>query len=508
MQKNRSVLSTFIIILALFLSACSGVQPTTSKTAQPKKELAPKSSEFYPLSKPFDALLARIAMIQEAKEYIDVQYYIYEDDASSAYFSAALLDAAKRGVQVRILVDDLDTSGKDRAWMLFSAHPNISLKLFNPIKFRKLFRFAKLAFNIDSLGRRMHNKALIVDGEYAIIGGRNIGDVYFASEEEKLFLDFDILVHGVLVNDIEEMFQHYWQSQLSYAATDVMDADINDAVLQQEQKVLYARVAAFKQKYHKNLQELSKFIPLQKLPFTRARAKFFYDLPQKVATDIDDERYNIAAEIKDEFKKIQKSALIISPYFIPTKEILRQFRYLRKRGVSITIVTNSLASTDVFIVYSAYQKYIKELLSMGVEIYELKPNSFLAAKKQKVQQERISLHTKLMILDERYVTIGSANLDPRSINLNTETFMIIDSTSLAKELLREAKKSITTDDYIKLAWGEVSYPYELKDIKSEGILYITTQKGVKHIYTKPPYSGFFKILGANLLSYLPIEGYL
>ena len=478
-----------------------------------EKQALREHSFFYPLDKPRDAFSSRIFLVDNATKSIDVQYYIYDDDASGAFFSYHLLQAAKRGVKVRILIDDLDTSGKDKAWSLLALHPNISLKLFNPIRFRKIFRFAKLAFHIDSLGRRMHNKALIVDGKYAIVGGRNIGDIYYATGENTLFLDFDILSVGKINNDIVQMFETYWTSKVVEDASSVLEASFTKDEIKRSEELLNKRVAEFlEMPIAKAMQnaDFIKAVQAENIEFVEAKAAFFYDHPEKITTDIDDDTYHISKEIEREFEHIQKSALIISPYFIPTKEMLRKFKILRERGVKITIITNSLASTDVFIVYSGYQKHIEALLAMGVKVYEIKPSSFKHLKRSKkwIKQNRISLHTKLMLLDKRYLTIGSANIDPRSIKLNTETFMIIDSKELAQKLLSEAKSVLLSDDLIEVSWGEVPVPYSLSGIKSYGIIYTTTENGVKKVYYQPPYSGFFKIMGANFMSYLPIDGYL
>jgi len=471
------------------------------------------NSYFYPLSEPRDAFASRIFLIDNAKKSIDVQYYIYEEDISGAFFSYHLLKAANRGVKVRILIDDLDTSGKDKAWLLLATHPNITIKVFNPIHFRKFFRFITLALHIDSLGRRMHNKALIVDNSFAIIGGRNIGNTYYATGDDTLFLDFDVLSAGKVNKDIEKMFTTYWQSSIVEDASNVLEAKFTKNELIESRIFLDKSVSEFAKTSIAKAMLQSSFlekIKKGKITFIKANAAFFYDLPEKITTDIEDNTYHISREIEREFKHITKSILIISPYFIPTQDILQKFQTLRNRGVSITIITNSLASTDVFIVYSAYQKYIKQLLSMGVKIYELKPNSFQRFKRSKkwIKQNRVSLHTKLMILDEQYLTIGSANLDPRSIKLNTETFMIIDSTKMAQQLLNEAKQFIKSDDLIEISWGEVLVPYSLSGIKSYGIIYTTTEDGVKKVYYNPPYSSFLRTVGTNFLSYLPIDGYL
>jgi len=238
-------LPNIIIIgsITLLFSACSHKNPQTpvpkqvSVTILPKgkapllkslnktnKKLANKSA-FYPLNLPTDAFAARLFLIDNATTSLDVQYYIYEDDHIGKVFTAHLFKAAKRGVKVRILVDDMITSGRDEEWEKLTLHPNIELRLFNPNRLRTSFRNIALLLDVNRLGRRMHNKALIADGSAAIIGGRNIGNVYFASSKETLFLDYDVLVIGKVIPDIYKAFDIYWNSKEAVPSKEVFTYD-------------------------------------------------------------------------------------------------------------------------------------------------------------------------------------------------------------------------------------------------------------------------------------------
>ncbi len=485
------------------INSISSYQHITLPTLQKSS-----SSYFYPLGDPRDALFARLYLIDHATKNIDVQYYIYENDSVGKIFTYHLLQAANRGVKVRLLLDDLDVSGKDESWQLLTQHPNITLKLFNPIHFRKTLRYVALVLHLDRLSKRMHNKSLIVDKKFAIIGGRNIGDVYYATTPSKLFLDFDLFVAGKVVHDISKMFKEYYTSPLSVDSNVLFHEKIDPTKLSQKQEEFASKIATLQNGPYRALIESAPM--LQKLQnrtfaFIKADAKLFWDAPRKITTSPEDPKYHLSKEIAREFEHIQKSIIIISPYFIPTKKLLKRFKELRKKGVKITIITNSLASNDVAIVYSAYQNYIRELLFMGIKLYEIKPTSFL---KRVKSYERVALHTKLMIFDNRYVGVGSANLDPRSIKLNTELFMLIDSKELVSNLQENLKKILTSDDVLELEWGEIPTPYTLKDIKTYGVIYKTTENKKEVRYYAPPYSGFFKKLGVNILSYFPIEGYL
>ena len=232
-QKRYFISFSKLIIglsITLLLSACSqktlqspvpkqesvtqlpkGEAPLLKHLKKTDKALSDKSA-FYPLPQPTDAFAARLFLIDNATTSLNVQYYIYKDDTIGKVFTAHLLLAAQRGVKVRILIDDMITSGKDAEWEKLALHPNIKLRLFNPNKLRTSFRNMALLMNVNSLGRRMHNKALIADGVAAIIGGRNIGNVYFFSGTKTIFIDYGILTIGKGVPDITKKIDISWKT--------------------------------------------------------------------------------------------------------------------------------------------------------------------------------------------------------------------------------------------------------------------------------------------------------
>jgi len=240
------------------------------------------------------------------------------------------------------------------------------------------------------------------------------------------------------------------------------------------------------------------------------RTDFYYDYPEKVTTNENDRQTHISSQISKDLKQINHELIIVSPYFIPGAEMMAELRALRKKHIKVTVVTNSLASTDVFPVYSGYRWYIKELVQMGVVLYELKPTSLKKAlKKKKIKKEfSASLHTKMMILDNDRLVVGSANVDPRSDKLNTETLMIISSKKLASEH-KEVLSAILNEKYFyRVTWGE--HPLEPEDdgMVQYGPVWHTLENGKEKVYYTPPQAGFFKTLGTDILSLFPIEGYL
>ena len=477
------------------------------------KPLGKRGSAFYPLADPYDALAARLFLIDHAQKYIDVQYYIYENDHIGKLFSAHLLQAAQRGVKVHLLLDDISTTGKDEALATLAHHPNITLKLFNPNKLRRTFRNLALLLDVNRLGKRMHNKALIVDDQAAIIGGRNIGDVYFASNKEVLFLDYDILATGHVVKEIASAFKLYWESPQSHDAKDIF----GDLQVEEKYRQVRMELAHYLERFKKSKtakaiarSNFSKALSRHTLCLSVAKeTHLFYDHPNKVITDENDNRFHISKQIDSNLKDVHHSLLIVSPYFIPSERMMKELALLRKKGVEITIITNSLASTDVFPVYSGYQSYIRSLVTMGVHLYELKPNSLQRVKRaKKLLQKSIkaSLHTKMVIIDNDRLIIGSANIDPRSDKLNTELVLIIRSTTLASAQKRALVSLIKPQILYKVTWKR------FKD-EEDGHIYSgpaweSVEGNSSVTYEYPPKAPLWKRIGADILSLFPIKGYL
>jgi len=532
-QKQYFIYLSKVIIalsITLFLSACSQKTPQSpipkqiSMTKLPKgkapllkhlgktnKKLANKSA-FYPLPDPTDAFAARLFLIDKATTSLDVQYYIYEDDRIGKVFTAHLLMAAQRGVKVRILVDDMITSGKDEEWEKLALHPNIKLRLFNPNRLRTSMRNIALLLDINRLGRRMHNKALIADGAAAIIGGRNIGNVYFASSKETLFIDYDVLVIGKVLPDIYKEFDIYWNSKEAVPSKEVLAYDDPKSRLSVE-KDLEDELTAFKKSaigkgiIHSEFNQKIANNDLQLI--VAKRTDFYYDLPSKVNTNENDDSTHISSQISEDLKHVKEDLIIISPYFIPSDEMMIRLKDVRNKGVKVTIITNSLASTDVLLVYGGYKGSIKALVEMGVDLYELKPHSFkkFFRTKKWANHQALSLHTKMMIIDNNRMGIGSANMDPRSDKLNTEIFMVVSCKKLAKEQRERLEKNISLKHLYKLSWGEYPKSFD-EDVSRDGPIWQTIEDGKEKTYYAPPHTGFWKKLGADASSLLPIKGYL
>ena len=460
----------------------------------------PELSGFNMLSRGLDALAARIALIQHAQRTLDLQYYIWHDDLTGRLLHNRLLDAADRGVRIRLLLDDLDTAGKEDTLFALNAHPNIEIRLYNPFKYRKTraMDFIVRPFRVND---RMHNKALIPDNQAVIIGGRNIGNEYFSVTKEVAFNDLDVLAAGGVVNDVSASFDQYWNSPLvlSLAAFVPDNQNKEDALqalrLRSAKHLKEAQQSRFSASL-KNTRILQYATPSE-LPITWSRWLFISDDPSKPdANNIASGKF-LAPDLKRAFDLTTKDLIIVSPYFVPG-DVIKD--YLIKKvasGVRVRILTNSLAATDVSMVYAGYMDYRKDLVNGGIELYEFKATQS-SEEKQKygwVGSSHSSLHAKSFAFDERFVFIGSFNLDPRSISLNTEQGVYFESPAFTQTF------SQTFDQQIL----HVAYRLSLDD---DDLVWTTVENGNLVHFDKEPDTNWWKRFSTHIMSFIVPESLL
>ena len=520
---SRQYIILFAFILSLILGGCSGKHIGIKEdrplhlTQQSSPLLyshvdtnvtiqAPKSG-FYPLDDHIDSLAARVMLAQNAKNRIMVQYFTFTGDKSGSILLKSLVDAANRGVKVDVLIDDIELAFSDEKLALINMHKNITIRVFNPTNSRKALHYVEMGLYSDEVGRRMHNKAFIVDNSMAIYGGRNIGDLYFATDPEHFFIDNDVLVAGPMVNKLRNEFEHYFQNGLSvdfkYIANDGKEAtrqelqvDFNAMTKTEGFKAL---IDALKN------SEVYKEFSENRLHLFFGNSELLYDLPQKVTTDSSDYTYHIQSKLPKDIKA-KKQFLITSPYFIPGKKMMTRIKAMRKKGIDVAVLTNSLESTDGISVYAYYSEYQKELLELGVRLYEIKPDaykddvlhqSYNTLKKMPIAM----LHAKTIVIDDKYFVIGSRNMDPRSRNLNTELVSIIES----KEL--NAYEKVVFEDMSSL---DNAYTLELEyDENNESKVVWKTKKDDKIVkYYNDGNAGWWLRTKKSFLKTLPIRDLL
>ena len=391
-----------------------------------------------------DALLARIALADRAVRSLDLQYYMFHSDATGGLLAQRLLAAADRGVRVRLLLDDLHVAGNDDVLRIMDGHPNIEIRLFNPFMERSAGWFSmgkQFAGDFSRLNRRMHNKAFIADGAMALVGGRNIGDEYFDANDSINFRDLDVLTVGPVVAEVGQMFDRYWNSEQSYPIGAFHRRTPGPGEIEQLRKTMAANARQFSQSgYAQSLVtrigDLSHEVPAT--DWAWGQATYLADNPEKADPKADSKELHLAPEIRAWMDSTQHRLTLISPYFVPGDKGVAYLQAMRGRGVTVEVLTNSLASTDAGDVYVAYASYRVALLKAGVQLYELKRDARRGRHSSHFFGSSTgsnSLHAKAMVVDEQRAFVGSMNLDPRSVNLNTEDGVIVDSAALARALL-------------------------------------------------------------------------
>lgn len=464
-----------------------------------------EQSGFVLLGNGLDALVARAALAEAADRSIDAQYYMVHKDLAGLFFIDRLINAADRGVRVRLLLDDIDLGDMDTGLARLDVHPNIEIRVFNPFS-RNSFRGLQFITRIGSVTRRMHNKSFTVDNQATIVGGRNIGDEYFMADPELHFSDLDVLAVGPVVKEVSSSFDQYWNHQLSYPITTLTGERPTKQQLAALRGELLAFMAGNKAETYKQAladSDLANSIRANRVEYEWGEAQAIYDRPEKLAQDVNSSEYHLSFQLGLYMEGIHKELIIISPYFVPGKRATRYLVDLCNKGVRVLVLTNSLASTDVGLVHAGYARYRTTLLRGGVELYEV--NMKLDPKVRKrlgklYDSLKVSLHTKAFIIDRQEVFIGSFNFDPRSAYENTEIGIMLNSSRIAEYL------SDTLDDQLR----RVAFRLELYTDEEgiDHILWHGLDEGVERTFTADPYTGFWRRLGLGFMGMLPIESQL
>ena len=403
----------------------AGIAKVAQRHAQP--------SGFYLLSNGLDAFVTRLLLMEAAEASLDVQYYLFHDDTTSKLFTYYLLRAADRGVRVRLLLDDFGHAGQEELLSALAQHPNISVRLFNPFTNRRL-PYVDFITRFSVAHRRMHNKSFIADNQAAIIGGRNIGNTYFAADEYTHFADLDVLGVGLFASEVSDAFDVYWNHSLSIPVQQFADAP-SSALVSARYQLVKARETETSRAYLARLEVLQLIEELKRgeLSMYWAESDLIYDAPDKILNPSKDTNGHMAPALKKLLGDAHSEALIVSPYFVPGKKGVASLARWVSEGAEVTVLTNSLAANDVPLVHSGYAKYRRPLIEAGVNLWELQPRGKQTKRnKDAIGSSKASLHAKTMILDRNTLFVGSMNLDPRSVNLNTEIGVLIYSQPLAE----------------------------------------------------------------------------
>jgi len=472
----------------------------------------PGESGFHILPTGPEALMVRIALIEASQKSIDMQYFSTREDTTGKLLLEAVTRAADRGVRVRMLLDDWELEDFEAGAVSLNAHPNIEIRVFNPYSTQDESFFAHIGnvfFDINQFMRRMHNKVLIADNQISIMGGRNLGDEYFDASADVDFRDVDVFASGPITRQISATFDTYWNSDEAFplSTLNVPPADANK-VEQLHANMKQHWDMMMQSPIGKRLDRLPLPHGVKKgdVPLIWARADLAADVPDKINHPSETNASIPGTRIEKMVGKAQHEFIIFTPYFVPLDAGVAWLNGLVARGVAVRIITNSLSSTDMVPAQAGYGHYREALVKGGVDLYEIKssqPKS--SAKSMFKPSSQNGMHAKIYMVDRRDLAIGSFNLDPRSMRLNTEQVLIIHSPELCAKIvpLFDDVTSPTSSYRITLA---PAAPDSDPSTSNEGsLVWVTEENGQMVSYDFNPHAGFWRNLTNSLFSVLPID---
>jgi len=426
------------------------------------------------------AFSSRMTLIKAAQKTLDIQYYaIFADDTTERMFEA-LREAAGRGVRIRILLDDFNTSGKNAQVLKLAFEKNFELRLFNPLPGGRGSMVMRILSNLKDaarMQRRMHNKMFVADNAVAITGGRNLGETYFGQSKGTNFVDIDVIAAGRIARDLSASFDQYWNNPLAYPVQSLMTAKEIEALkpppagaqaanLNREDPATLASATqaaiAESNASAASAAALPDSTDLRLLTWTWAPSVLLVDKPSKIAADADttgESQDTTVDGLLQLMSQAKGNLLIVSPYFVPGERMMKQFADLRQRGVRVRVLTNSLASNDAPAAHVGYARYRKALLDMGIELYEMRAeqqgsfSSFGSSALSggstggSTMGSRASLHSKVVVMDDRLLVVGSMNLDLRSQLQNSEVAIVIRNRAISAEATRLIEPTLAAGAY-------------------------------------------------------------
>lgn len=515
-------------MLAVWLSGCASLpsavdRPVSTALANPEQtrighavqQRAAKAgtrndSGFALVNSAELAFTSRMALIDAAQKTLDIQYYAIHADETTDRMFDALRAAAARGVRIRILLDDFNTVGKNAQVLKLAFEKNIELRLFNPLPGGRgslFFRILGSLKDVDRIQRRMHNKIFVADNAVAITGGRNLGETYFGQGESTNFIDADVLAAGRIARELSKSFDQYWNNPLAYPVQSLMTAEEIAALKPPPAKpagapalasgeaappAIQPGAPAAAQEAPRTVTALDGSVSLiEPLPdstnlalleWTWAPSTLLVDKASKIAADADDVQASQDTTVDGLLQlmaEAKSDLLIVSPYFVPGRRMMDQLAAIRQKNVRIRVLTNSLASNDAPAAHVGYARYRKELLGLGIELYEMRAEqegtlsgfSSLGSTGS-AGGSRASLHAKIVVLDGNLLVIGSMNLDLRSQLQNSEVALVIRSRKLSDDTTRLIEPALAKGAYkVELDKGQLVWRApegsQLKDSRTE-----------------------------------------
>ena len=497
-----------LIGLSLFLVACASAPMVNDKPASyfndrgavesPLTALAsahPRSGVSL-LADPDDALQSRLHLAALAQSTLDLQYYLWQGDDSGLALTYEVLRAAERGVRVRILLDDIYHSGRDSAYQTLDSHPNVEVRLFNPMGNRGSVKQMNYAVGKSAFNYRMHNKIFLVDGVAAILGGRNIGDEYFGRDASFNFQDMDAIAIGEVAADTGEAFDLFWNAELAIPVSALTQRTYHITEEQTAQLITAReRVRPAVERGRAASATRADWLATLASGLLWTKAEILVDRPDR-SDDYPDSAF--MTFMHDAHAQPRESAVIQTAYLIPNGPTLANLERLTSAGVTLRILTNSAKSNNHSSVHAYYAGYRKALLTTGIDLYEVQGKGSLAAYLDRVGEDaHAGLHTKAMVIDDRVAVIGSYNMDPRSRVWNSEIALIVRDPDFARQVLQEMERDFAP---------EASWRLSLDDT---GALIWTGESADELVQlTKDPGSSWWDRFLWGMLRLLPLENEL
>ena len=491
---------------AILTVGCTGLQPIEK---EPEFTAAPAHAALWDglaSASPDDwhvllndgptALDWRLRAIDTATDSLDLQTFLWHFDTVGALVLDHVIRAADRGVTVRILIDDTFLVHEDALLLALAEHPNIEYRVFNPFKRRSGGMATRQLLNLGEFGRldhRMHNKAMVVDNQVAIVGGRNIADEYFGLDESANFRDLELILGGTIVRQISTAFDTYWNDRWSFPIATISHAKASPEQLAEARRIASTALHLHTEEPASEL--LTRWLDLVDGADTGRTTLFVDEPPNDNPRNREEAPVQVANELGELFNQARSEIIIVSAYLIPTPQLEGAVKRALERGVRVRILTNSIRSNNHLTAHSAYRKHINTLLQSGAELHEVRVDAQQRDRYMlpPVDDKMLALHAKALIIDEDKVFVGSANLDPRSLRINTEMGLLVMSARFNQSLRAAVDADFSGDNAWRLEMredGKVSWIAAGKTLDSQ------------------PAGSFMQGLEDWFFSHLPIEGEL
>lgn len=476
-------------------------ETTLGRAYAEPQSAAPGMSGFRLLNNGVSALMTRAALADLAERAIDVQYYIFDADDVGSFLLDRILAAADRGVRVRMILDDYLIGFDEATLARINVHPNVELRIFNPYRDRARWsRHIQMLFNLDRLGRRMHNKIFVVDGQAGVMGGRNISNHYFEGEGEANFRDIDLLVAGPAALEAGRLFDAFWNNPIvvpvaAFGPGDPAAGDEELAAIRDRGRHGSGPPAEYAQRKPEYVRRI-----LGAEGMLWARGQAIGEPPVRQAGDAAKPSSEIARAMAIARQNSSREVVYEAAYFVPGDRGVEVLTAMAARGVRVRVLTNSLAATDVIAVHAGYAPYREALVAGGVELHEYRPDADRPAPagghRIRLGRSESALHAKIAIYDRKLVWVGSANFDPRSRRLNTEAGLLIESPPLAERLLAGIARDFSPQHSWRLT-------LESNGGAPRRLVWSGERDGQAVRLEQEPDAGFWRSLGVMLYSLIP-----